>query len=943
MQALIQDAFVGLRPGGAFALIAIGVVLIYRGSGVLNFSQGAMGMFGTYVYWEMHVQHAMPLLSSIVAGVTAGTLISLLTYLLVIRRLRSSSELVAVIATIGLTIALESAAALRYGIGVQIVGPMSDRAPFQIFGASLPVETIIVSGAAVVLAVVLSVVFNRTRLGTKAIALRDEPMAAAAVGISPHFVGVITWSIGGAIAALAGILLIPLTGLSPTILTLLVIPAMAAGLLVKFDKIILTAVLGLLIGVLESELQLYAHVSVEVIPAIPFIIIIVVLILRGTSLPGRGSLNLARLPSVGKGRIPIRTAAFFALAAGVLIFTIGGNFASAMINTSLVAVVGLSIVVVTGYAGQLSLAPLALAGIGSLIAARLASDAGFPFPLAVMVAAISTMAVGAIMGAPAVRVRGVNLAIATIGLALLVEQSVLVSPWLTNGVLGINVPAARLLGLRVDPGTYPQRYALLTLAILVLCGLAVANIRRGASGRGYLAVRANERGAASLGISVPATKLKAFAISAFFAGLAGALMTFQYPTVVFSTYTVLGSLSLLAFAFVAGVGYIPGAVFVGATAAAALVPYIVQDELGLSSIANWLTLISGLFVMDMMTRNPNGLIPMNLAIARAARAWVLNRVGRVPPEPAAVAAPSPASPATADEADVPRDAAVVDALKSGASPGEAVLSVHDVSVRYGGVTAVSHAGFELRAGRMLGVIGPNGAGKTSLIDAITGYARSSGTVTIGSEPLRGTRPSQRARAGVARTFQNLELFEDMSVRENLLVAVDRRRPFSFVTDLVAPRSRALPPEAQAATELLGVLEYLDRQVGTLPQGVRRLVGIGRALAQRPAALCLDEPAAGLSGSERTMLIRVLKTIAADLNVGVLLVEHDVDLVAASCDEVVVLNFGEIIAHGTPADVLMESSVRAAYLGIDEHNAPDTGEADLAVSAPPTGADHSTGN
>jgi sulfate-transporting ATPase len=921
MQQLIQDAFIGLQSGGAFALMALGVVLIYRGSGVLNFSQGAMGMFGTYVFWELNVNHGVPLLPSIVCGVAAGTVISLLTYVLVIRRLRNSSELVKVAATVGLTIALESAATLRYGIIVQIVAPMSTRPPYRVFGATLPVDTVIVVVAALVLAIVTSLVFNRTRLGVTAIALRDAPMSAAAVGVSPHPVGAVTWSLGGAVAALAGILLVPLTGLSPTILTLLVIPAMAAGLLVRFEKIIWTVVLGLLIGVLESELQLYAKVSVEVIPAIPFIVIIVALVVRGTSLPARGALTAPRLPSAGNGRMPLRAVAVVVVATGVLTLVVGGNFASAVLNTCLVAILGLSVTVVTGYAGQLSLAPFALAGVGSLIAARLAADAGMSFPLAVVIAALATMIVGAVMGAPAVRIRGVNLAIASLGLALLVEQSILVSPSLTNGVLGLQVPIPTLFGLDLDPGTHPERYALVALVVLVICCLSVANLRRGPSGRRYLAVRANERGAASLGVSVPGAKLKAFAVSSFFAGLAGALMTFQYTTVTFSSYTTLASISLLVFALVAGVGYIPGAVFVGATASAALVQWILQEELGLSAIANWLTLISGLVVMDMMTRNPNGIIPMNIALWRAAKAALMKKVPLMNRhQPAADGQPghAAASPRpVAQPADSParlQAAALSDELRTKLSVGDTVLRVNDISVRYGGVIAVSHVDLELKAGRTLGVIGPNGAGKTSLIDAITGYAKCTGTTTLGTRQLRGRRPSRRARAGLGRTFQNLELFEDLTVRENLLVAVDSERPWSFLADMIVPGRRSLPPNARAVVEILGISAYLDNEVATLPQGVRRLVGIGRALAQLPRALCLDEPAAGLSSAERSELIEVFKVIARDLNVGVLLIEHDVDMVAATCDEVMVLNFGKIIARGVPAQVLQDSAVRAAYLG-----------------------------
>jgi ABC-type branched-subunit amino acid transport system ATPase component len=252
----------------------------------------------------------------------------------------------------------------------------------------------------------------------------------------------------------------------------------------------------------------------------------------------------------------------------------------------------------------------------------------------------------------------------------------------------------------------------------------------------------------------------------------------------------------------------------------------------------------------------------------------------------------------------------------GVAPGPPmVLDASDITVTYGGVVAVDHVDLQIQSGQVLGVIGPNGAGKTTLIDALTGFTViSEGSIRLSGRELGKKRPSHRARRGLARTFQNLELFDDLSVRENLLVALDRPSPIGFLTDTVFPRSRLLPVDAEAIVNRLDLQDQLDVKVSVLPQGVRRMVAICRAVVQLPKVLCLDEPAAGLSGSEREVLTELIRMLAVEYSLGILLVEHDVGMVSAVCDRIVVLNFGQTIASGPSNAVLHDPLVRSAYLG-----------------------------
>jgi ABC-type branched-subunit amino acid transport system ATPase component len=220
----------------------------------------------------------------------------------------------------------------------------------------------------------------------------------------------------------------------------------------------------------------------------------------------------------------------------------------------------------------------------------------------------------------------------------------------------------------------------------------------------------------------------------------------------------------------------------------------------------------------------------------------------------------------------------------------------------------------VKAGEVLGVIGPNGAGKTTLIDAITGFARAEGDVIVLGHNVGRASVRRRARAGIGRTFQNLELFEDMTVRENLLAACDDQRLTAYLTDMVRPGSASLPPNAAALTEWFGLSGVLDRPVMALPQGVQRELSIARALVAEPAVLCLDEPTAGLIESEREAVVKVIRRVADEFNIAIFIVEHNLDVIGALCDELHVLDFGETVASGDPQEVLHSDMVRTVYLG-----------------------------
>lgn len=244
----------------------------------------------------------------------------------------------------------------------------------------------------------------------------------------------------------------------------------------------------------------------------------------------------------------------------------------------------------------------------------------------------------------------------------------------------------------------------------------------------------------------------------------------------------------------------------------------------------------------------------------------------------------------------------------------AILRTDSLSVSFGGIQALDAVGLSVEVGGVTGLIGPNGAGKTTFIDAVTGMVPATGSVHLDEHDISGLSTNQRASLGLVRTFQTLELFEDLTVEDNLAAAATQTRWWHFVVDALVPRRTGAPiPAVEAALELLGIADDRDRLPSDLSHGRRRLVGVARALAASPKVLLLDEPAAGLDSGESLALGVRLRAIA-DTGVTVFLIDHDMGLVLDVCDRIHVLDFGSVIASGSPDEIRADPGVIAAYLG-----------------------------
>lgn len=919
-----QFFLLGLGLTTPYVLLGQSVVLVYRGSGVVNFATGVFAQIGAYAYYELYRAGA-PIPVALAGGVAAGALLGGATYQVVIRALLNSAQLVKVTATLGVQIVVVQALSLHYTDEVSYPPQLFTGSTLHILGSPVSSYVLAMFGGAIALSAALWAMYRFTMFGLKTSAVAENRRAIAALGHSPQAVGLANWAFGGAIAALAGIIITPTLGLSVTGLALLTVPALAVCLLGSFRSFWLVLVGGLVLGVGQSELTTWVGKyswGFGWPQAFPFLVIIAVMVFRGRSLPERNFVS-ARLPAVGEGRISIPLV-IAATCAGAVALTVLPEAGAQSITATLAGgIILLSLVVVTGYAGQLSLAQLGFAGLGAFIAARLAASYGLSFWPALACGVVLVIPVGVVVGLTALRSRGVDLAIVTLGLGLVIDEVVLSNTSYTNGISGLAINPPSLLGLSLDNTFYPRRYGYLCLGLFVIAALVVANLRRGRVGRRLVAVRGNERAAASLGIELATAKMYAFVVAASVAALGGVLLAFQNTVVQLSTgFDPLTSITFLSFAVIGGLGYISGAPL-----GAQLLPFGVASWLGDlifggEAIQSWITLVAGAGLILILLMDPDGLASSSIRAAKEQREGTLPKSAnlrfdvlliRVWALLRGLGGPLARRVRFAGGSSAPTFVGPP-ARSFSVKPGR--LDIEGLGVRFGGVVALDGVSLSVSAGEIVGLIGPNGAGKTALIDAATGMtSRYSGRVLLNGEQLEGLSPSRRARLGLGRSFQSPELFEDLTVIDNLRAASDRPSWHHYVTDLVAPTKPRLPVAVVAAIEEFDLEADLDRKPTELAFGTRRLVGIARAVAYQPSVLLLDEPASGLDERERKELTILLRKLADEWRFAILLVEHDMNVIMTVCDRVTVLNFGKTIAVGTPGEISEDSAVVEAYLGV----------------------------
>ena len=910
MNEVIRFALLGLGVGALYAFASQGLIVIYRGTGVLNFSLGATAIAGVFMQWDLQVQHGWPFLLSAVVGVAWSAFLGALTHWVIMRPLRRASSLVRVIATLGVLVTIQAGVIIRYGSNPHQVESWLPTNRVTLWGdVGITVDRLILLGIGSASAFGLWLLYRSSQFGLATEAVSESERSASAIGVSPNKIALLNWALGSAIAAVAGILVVPIITLQVTAMTALILAALAAALVGDFRSFPIATAAGFALGIGQALVGRFADQQ-GLAPSLPFLVIIVVLVFRGRSLPLR-DYYLQQLPMVGNGRMSWDWTLFGFGSIVFLMLTKEPKWIDALTVSWGVAIVLLSIVVLTGYTGQLSLAQYSIAGFGAFVAGRLVAVFHIPFLLGLVAGVAAAVPLGIIFGLPAVRTRGINLAIVTLGLGTTIELMLFRNRNYTGGVQGTQVGNPEIFGFDIGSINHPARYGIFVVVMAIVAVVVIANVRRGRSGRRLIAVRTNERAAAALGIDVVKAKLFAFALASAVAALGGIVIAFRLSSISYQSFTNFTSITYVGLAIVGGVGYLLGAFVGGTMATAGLNQQILESTW--PGVGRWIQLISGIAILLTVLTYKDGVAAewaKVFKLLKRARKW-----GR------------PYIIELSDVAD-PRSAA-----DHHARVAPRTLTLEGLTVRYGVVTAVNDVSYRLEPGTVTGLIGPNGAGKTSLIDAISGFARAEGRVLLDDLDLSKAPAMKRARAGVARSFQSLELFEDSTVFENLSVAADPQDLRSYALDLIWPINPPLPPEVVRAVLEFQLDKDLHRDVRDLSYGKRRLLAIARAVAMSPSVLLLDEPAAGLSSIESTELARVVRRLAEDWGMAILVVEHDMNFVMGVCDQVMVLDFGNLIASGSPEQIRSDPGVIAAYLGDDSDNAPDDGFDDPSTALP----------
>jgi len=601
-----------------------------------------------------------------------------------------------------------------------------------------------------------------------------------------------------------------------------------------------------------------------------------------------------------------------ALAAAPLLGRAGvlNDYRAVLIGEAIaLAAAGLSLNLLMGHAGQISLGHGALLGVGAFTTGALtpATELGLPFVVAVPAAAIAGALVAFVIGVPALRLRGLYLAVVTIAFSYAMFESIFAAEQVGGGSAGIALPRPQvntfLFSKEVD-------YLAILIGLFALLWLVDTNVTRTKIGRAFRAVRSDEAVAASFGVDVTRYKLLAFALSGAMAGIAGVMVGHLKLTVSSSVFGYERSLLLVVVVVVGGLGS-----RVGVLVAAAFYAFypIAMPELFGAGVRGYDVIIGAALLVITMARNPGGLagtIREQLEERRAGRERLADAAASGTDDADGSALPKLPN--------MPRPASL--AGRPEAHGNAPVLEAKDVTVRFGGLVAVADASLTVPQGRIVGLIGPNGAGKTTLFNAISGLeVPESGRVHLLGHDVSNLGAAARCARGLGRTFQNIGLVKDLSVTDNLLLAQHTVAPYGIPAALGYAGSTGsvedeLHERAATAISGLGFERYANTPVGKLSIGQQRIVELGCVLVTAPELVMLDEPSAGMSPAAAENLAERLRDLRDELGRTVLLIEHNVPLVLDTCDELYVMAGGVIVANGAPDDVVRDPVVVDAYLG-----------------------------
>ena len=921
MHDLLPFIVIGLTTGSVYGLAATGLVLSYKTSGIFNFAYGALAALAIFVFYWLHVQHGMawPLaavLSVLVLGPVMGLLLELLG-----RRLQAVNHTLQIAATIGLVLWIVGIGSLWLSNVTSSFPSFLPTSTVGIFGVNVEWEQIIVVIVSLLGSLGLYFFLKYVRLGRAMRAVVDDPALLAMVGDDPVGVRRWAWVISSTFACAAGLLIAPSLPIDATVLTLLVVQAFGAAAIGYFSSMPLVYAGGLFLGIAGALTTKYVNAVpwlINLPSGLPFIILIIVLLVMPRArLASRRFVTPISSPPNWQApvRIRIGTGVLFVGLLCAIPALVGTNltiYTSALVLVILLLSLGLLV----RTSRQVSLCQYAFAAIGAAAMGHFTSEFSIPWVIALVLAGLVAVPVGALVAIPAIRLSGVFLALATLGFGILLEQvfydqNYMFSP--TGNGIATARPALNIgpLHAGTDIG-----YFFVVLICVVIVAVVVIVITESRLGRLLRAMGDSPLALESYGLSVNVTRVLVFCLSAYIAAISGALTAGLYHYALPSDFPSFNSLTLFALVIIVVVGD-PWYAVIGAASITLIPIYFTSNN-----IVNYLNTIFGIGAV--LTPTFRDRIPGTpLAVRR-----FVDSIGRPRPKAPAVEIVPTLPDDEARHADAARYVRGVPRPDS-AQDG---LTITGLSVHFGRVVAVNGVSFTAPLGTITGLIGPNGAGKTTIFNACSGLVSPAhGRISLFGDDVSALSAAARARRGLGRTFQRVQLFETLSVRTNIELArectIAGGNPFRH---LVSRRreERAISAAARNAVDLTGIEPLLDSPVKDLSTGQRRLVELTRVLAGPFELILLDEPSSGLDQNETKRLGDVLVRVVGERGVGLLLVEHDMSLVRQVCSNIYVIDFGNLIFEGSPEEMTQSEIVKVAYLGEGEDVEPSSADGRL---------------
>jgi ABC-type branched-subunit amino acid transport system ATPase component/ABC-type branched-subunit amino acid transport system permease subunit len=901
----------GLIIGLTYGLLAVGLVLIYRTNRIINFAHGQVGAFAAAFFGievvRWHIPYWIAFLPALALAFGTGALAEVA----VVRRLRKAPAIMSVVATLGIgQFLVLFAFAINSQAGAGALYPQPSFMPSFRVGALLVTPAyagMLLLSPVVVLLVGAFLKFTRFGMGIRASAA--NPDAARMAGIFAARMSSLAWGIAGAIAAFTAILTQPTQGFTsgdsfgPHLLLI----ALTGAVLARMQSLPVALISGCALGITE-QLILWNYAQAGLVDCALFVIILLSLLVQRQRV-GRAE-EKGSWAAVAAGRpLPLAIRRVWsvrllgllllvAVLAGLAVLPLGIDNANSVKVTGIFGfiVVGLSVGVVTGLGGQLSLGQFALAAVGAIASFQVSRRTG-NFVESFLYAGLASAAVSVIIGIPALRIKGLLLTVTTLSFALVMPNYLLQRDFL----LGAGKDPGRpiVFGHALESG---HAYYYVGLVTVLVALLIARNVRSGGLGRRLVAVRDNEDAARAFTIPAAAVKLQGFALAGFLAGLGGAMYGHSLSLISATSFPTNVSIDVVKMTVIGGLGLLSGPV-IGSVFVQG-VSFLPLDSAGLAATAFGQLLI----IMYL----PGGLGSLVAPVRDRVAGALARRAG------IDVDAVYAAERGFAEYGSQSGAAPVLQtSRRRRAAAGGALLEATGLRKSFGGVRAVRGVGFEVRPGETLGLIGPNGAGKTTTFELLAGFTRADeGRVTYAGQDITALGPEARGRLGLIRSFQDAALFPTLTVLECVQLSLERVHPTRLVPSLLGLRG-AEKRKLRQAEDLVGWMglgRYRSSQIQELSTGTRRITEIACLVALQPQLLLLDEPSSGVAQKETEALGALLVRLKAELGLTLIIIEHDIPLIMGLSDRIVCMADGEVIAAGTPEEVRNDPAVVEAYLG-----------------------------